>query len=135
MFCIYIPECWAVGSGLHLLVVQNPMKEHSVEHTQVLLPRVFPAFTEGDMPSVIDLELTDHDVLSNIKRLKLLNCENTATYSHSLNRLYSSLFFSLWLKGVFVDSDFFSGIVTTFKPHQSAVYADCYGSMLVARRI
>ena len=111
------------------------MKEYSVEHTRVLLPRVFPVFTGGDMPSNSDLELTDDDALSNIKRLKLLNCKNTATYSHSLNTLYTSPFFSLWLKGVFVDHEFFSGIVTTFNPHKSTVYADYYGYMLVARMI
>ena len=36
---------------------------------------------------------------------------------------------------MFADRDFFSGIVTTFNLYQSVVYADCYGSMLVARRI
>ena len=96
---------------------------------------MFPVFTEGDMPSICDLELKDNDATSNINQLVALNCADNITYSHSLNTVYTSTFFSLWLKAVFVDSDFFSGIVTTFKPHQSAVYADCYGSMLVARRI
>ncbi len=118
-----------------LLHVRDPEKKLSVSHTRVLLPRVFPVFSEGDMPSMSDLELTDDDALSIIKRLEVKNFQNPATYSHSLNTLYSSSFFSLWLKGVFADRDFFSGIVTTFNPHQSAVYADCYGSMLVARRI
>ncbi len=119
----------------YLLHVRDPEKEHSVPHTRVLLPRVFPVFSLGDIPSMSDLEFTDGDALSNIKRLAVENCQDPASYSHSLNTLYSSSFFSLWLKGVFADRDFFSGIVTTFNPHQSAVYADCYGSMLVARRI
>ena len=70
-----------------LLHVRDPEKEHSVPHTRVLLPRVFPVFSEGDMPSMSDLELTDGDALSNIKRLAVENCQDPASYSHSLNTL------------------------------------------------
>lgn len=117
------------------LRVRDSFNANSDEYSQVLLPRVFPVFTRGDMPSMCDIELSDNDAKSNIKRLLASNRADNGTYSHSLNTVYTSTFFSLWLKAVFVDSDFFSGLFTTFKPHQSGSYADSYGSMLVARRI
>ena len=64
-----------------------------------------------------------------------MNCADSANFSHSLHALYTRKFVSLWLNAVLVDSNLFSGVVTTSKPHRSVVYADYYGSMLVAQRI
>ena len=100
-----------------------------------MLPRVFPVFTEGDMPSSCDLELSSGDALSNLKRLATKNCAECETFSHSLHVLFTSKFFSVWLSAVLADSEFFSSVVTTFTPHKTNIYADCYGSMLVARRL
>ena len=68
------------------------MKESS-NSTRVMLPRVFPVFTEGDMPSSCDLELSSGDALSNLKRLATENCANPDTFSHSLHVLFTSKFF------------------------------------------
>ena len=49
--------------------------------------------------------------------------------------LLTSKIFSVWLSAVLADSEFFSAVVTTFVPLETKIYADCYGSMLVARRL
>ena len=58
-----------------------------------------------------------------------------ATFCHSLHAIFSTTFFHMWLSTVLVDSAFFSAEVSSFDPAEQTVYADCYGAMLVARRI
>ena len=50
-----------------LLCIGNTFNVNLGDISQVLLPRVSPVFTEGDMPSMCDLELTKQDAISNIK--------------------------------------------------------------------
>ena len=57
------------------------MKESS-NSTRVMLPRVFPVFTEGDIPSSCDLQLSSRDALSSLKRLATKNCAKCDTFSH-----------------------------------------------------
>ena len=87
-----------------ILCILNTVNTKSVDHSQVLLPWVFPVFTEGDMPSMSDLKLTDQNAISNINCLKVLNCADNTTYNHSLHVLYASTFISLWWKGSIVIS-------------------------------
>ena len=81
--------------------------KQSMNTTRVLLPRVLPVFTHGDMPSSCDLELRTSDAQSNLKRLAAQNCGNCGTFSHSLHVLFTSKIFSLWLSAVLADNEFF----------------------------
>ena len=56
----------------------------SMNTTRVLLPRVFPVFTHGNMPSSCDIKLRTSDAQSNLKRLAAQNCDTSGTFSHSL---------------------------------------------------
>ena len=119
----------------HLRKGKSCSMKQSMKTKRVLLPRVFPVFSLGDMPSSCDLELRTSDAESNLKRLAAQNCGSCVTFSHSLHLLLTSNIFSMWLSAVLADSEMFSAVVTTFVPLETKIYADCYGAMLVARRL
>ena len=103
--------------------------------TKMLLPRVFPIPLGGDLPGDFELEFEHVGIMASLCKWRDHNRSNPNGPSKSAADLFSSTAFFLWVTALCYDPSYFEADRVLFKPLEHRVRADCYGSLLVARRL
>jgi len=141
----YAENIFAVGSHtsehnpmLDILppLAQTPAYVTTVS-SQILLPRVFPLVSHGDVLAEVILLVKDSNNITTKEQLSLWSAANASGnhFSHSLNETFSSPTFSLWVETIRTDSTLFEAATADFLSKDHHIQTDCYASLLVASHI
>jgi len=109
----------------------------AVGSSKILLPRVFPLVSHGDVPAKYILLVTESNCITTETQLALWSVVSASGthFSHLLSEIFGSPTFALRVKVIQTDSTLFEANTADFLPKKHDIQVDCYASLLVAKCI